>query len=55
MTEAEIGFECALAKRGLNHLLSIIRALALFKFWFGIVLLILFSITFSVKVWMKNA
>ena len=53
MTEAEIGFECALAKRGLNHL-SIIRALALFKFWFGIVLLILFSIAFSVKMWMKN-
>lgn len=57
MTEVEIGFARALAKRGLNHLLSIIRALAPppFFYWFGIVLLILFSIAFSMKVWMKNA
>ena len=32
MTEVEIGFECALAKRGLNHLLSIIRAFGSVQF-----------------------
>lgn len=38
MTEVEIGFAHALAKRSVNHLLSIIRALALFLFFFLIVL-----------------